>query len=146
MDGADPPISPSRRDGRARPRAADRVALVPRPDVPGLGRRRAHPPPRPARPARRGPGARPGAAADLRRAGRGHPEALSAERLRGSRVRGARVPARGDAGMSAASEVFLRGPRASDRTEFISLMRASRAFHRPWATAPVDDERFDAYL
>ncbi len=25
-------------------------------------------------------------------------------------------------------------------------MRASRAFHRPWATAPTDDEAFDAYL
>ena len=25
-------------------------------------------------------------------------------------------------------------------------MRASRAFHRPWATAPTDDERFAAYL
>lgn len=25
-------------------------------------------------------------------------------------------------------------------------MHASRSFHRPWATAPADDERFDAYL
>jgi ribosomal-protein-alanine N-acetyltransferase len=25
-------------------------------------------------------------------------------------------------------------------------MRASRTFHRPWATAPTDDERFAAYL
>ena len=25
-------------------------------------------------------------------------------------------------------------------------MRASRAFHRPWATAPTDDEAFEAYL
>jgi ribosomal-protein-alanine N-acetyltransferase len=25
-------------------------------------------------------------------------------------------------------------------------MRASRAFHRPWATAPSDEERFTAYL
>jgi ribosomal-protein-alanine N-acetyltransferase len=25
-------------------------------------------------------------------------------------------------------------------------MRASRSFHRPWATAPTDDERFTAYL
>ena len=33
-----------------------------------------------------------------------------------------------------------------DRQEFLSLMRASRSFHRPWATAPTDDERFDAYL
>jgi ribosomal-protein-alanine N-acetyltransferase len=35
---------------------------------------------------------------------------------------------------------------ASDRDEFVSLMRASRTFHRPWATAPTDDERFAAYI
>ena len=42
--------------------------------------------------------------------------------------------------------VYLRPPAEPDREEFISLMRASRSFHRPWATAPTDDERFDAYL
>ena len=42
--------------------------------------------------------------------------------------------------------VYLRAPARSDRAEFVSLMRASRAFHRPWATAPTDDEAFDAYL
>lgn len=42
--------------------------------------------------------------------------------------------------------VFIRAPKPSDRAEFVSLMRASRSFHRPWATAPVDDERFNAYL
>jgi ribosomal-protein-alanine N-acetyltransferase len=42
--------------------------------------------------------------------------------------------------------VFLRSPVPSDRTEFVSLMRASRSFHRPWATAPTDDDRFTAYL
>jgi len=42
--------------------------------------------------------------------------------------------------------VYLRPPAASDRSEFISLMRASRSFHRPWATAPTDDDRFAAYL
>jgi ribosomal-protein-alanine N-acetyltransferase len=45
-----------------------------------------------------------------------------------------------------AAEVFLRGPRASDSGEFVALMRASRSFHRPWATAPVDYDRFHAYL
>jgi ribosomal-protein-alanine N-acetyltransferase len=25
-------------------------------------------------------------------------------------------------------------------------MRASRSFHRPWASAPTDEERFDAYI
>jgi ribosomal-protein-alanine N-acetyltransferase len=44
------------------------------------------------------------------------------------------------------SRVFLRAPTRADRLEFIALMRASRSFHRPWATAPTDDERFAAYL
>lgn len=42
--------------------------------------------------------------------------------------------------------MFLRAPTRADRDEFIALMRASRAFHSPWATAPTDDERFAAYL
>lgn len=46
----------------------------------------------------------------------------------------------------AAGRVFLRGPVATDAEEFVSLMAASRAFHRPWATAPTDPERFAAYL
>jgi ribosomal-protein-alanine N-acetyltransferase len=44
------------------------------------------------------------------------------------------------------ARVYLRTPQRGDRAEFVSLMRASRAFHRPWATAPTDDEAFDAYL
>ena len=48
--------------------------------------------------------------------------------------------------MSAEWEVFLRAPRARDRREFTALMHTSRAFHRPWASAPTDDERFRAYL
>jgi [ribosomal protein S5]-alanine N-acetyltransferase len=44
------------------------------------------------------------------------------------------------------SRVYLRTPQHPDRAEFISLMRASRSFHRPWASAPTDDEAFDAYL
>ena len=39
-----------------------------------------------------------------------------------------------------------RSPARSDADEFISLMRASRSFHRPWATAPADEERFAAYI
>ena len=35
---------------------------------------------------------------------------------------------------------------ASDEDEFVSLMRDSRAFHRPWASAPTDPARFAAYL
>jgi [ribosomal protein S5]-alanine N-acetyltransferase len=42
--------------------------------------------------------------------------------------------------------VYVRSPAHADRAEFIGLMRASRAFHRPWATAPTDDEAFDQYL
>jgi [ribosomal protein S5]-alanine N-acetyltransferase len=42
--------------------------------------------------------------------------------------------------------VFLRSPGASDRQEFVALMRASRSFHKPWASAPTDDDRFAAYL
>src|SRR5579884_4464276 len=45
-----------------------------------------------------------------------------------------------------AGRVFLRSPVASDAEEFVSLMSASRSFHRPWATAPTDRERFAAYL
>jgi ribosomal-protein-alanine N-acetyltransferase len=48
--------------------------------------------------------------------------------------------------MTARTRVFLRAPSRSDREEFITLMRASRSFHSPWATAPTDDERFSAYL
>jgi [ribosomal protein S5]-alanine N-acetyltransferase len=49
--------------------------------------------------------------------------------------------------MSAArGRVYLRAPARPDREEFTGLMRASRAFHSPWATAPTDDERFAAYL
>jgi ribosomal-protein-alanine N-acetyltransferase len=45
-----------------------------------------------------------------------------------------------------AARVFLRPPARTDQEEFITLMRASRAFHSPWATAPTDPERFAAYL
>ena len=44
------------------------------------------------------------------------------------------------------SRVFLRSPEAGDRREFVALMRSSRSFHRPWASAPTDDDRFVAYL
>ncbi len=43
-------------------------------------------------------------------------------------------------------DVFLRAPTHGDRDEFITLMHASRAFHRPWASAPTDEERFAAYV
>ncbi len=42
--------------------------------------------------------------------------------------------------------MFLRAPVAADRDEFVALMRASRTFHRPWASAPTDDDRFYGYV
>ncbi|MGI8412851.1 MAG: GNAT family N-acetyltransferase [Solirubrobacteraceae bacterium] len=48
--------------------------------------------------------------------------------------------------MTDSARIFLRAPTDSDRDEFLALMRASRSLHRPWATAPIDDERFSAYL
>ena len=62
-------------------------------------------------------------------------------------MRSARVSTGTTAGaVNNAPRVYLRAPASSDRDEFISLMRASRSFHRPWATAPTDHERFNAYL
>jgi [ribosomal protein S5]-alanine N-acetyltransferase len=62
-----------------------------------------------------------------------------------SAARSAEEPGRRD-GDRASSRVFLRPPKVSDRDQFISVMRASRSFHRPWATAPTDYEGFEAYL
>jgi ribosomal-protein-alanine N-acetyltransferase len=42
--------------------------------------------------------------------------------------------------------VYLRAPARGDREEFVAVMRKSRSFHRPWATAPTDEPRFEAYL
>ena len=63
-------------------------------------------------------------------------------------MRGARVQPGACAAVvsNANGRVYLRPPEASDCDEFVSLMRASRSFHRPWATAPTDDDRFAAYL
>ena len=94
----------------------------------------------------------PAAPARGDRAGGGHAPALPAQRLRGSRMRGARYRRyRGCRATCCRRErpgpSGLRRPAGSTcepgapTSEFISLMRASRAFHRPWATAPTDDER-----
>jgi ribosomal-protein-alanine N-acetyltransferase len=40
----------------------------------------------------------------------------------------------------------VRPPRRSDESQFIALMHESRAFHKPWASAPTDPARFAAYL
>jgi ribosomal-protein-alanine N-acetyltransferase len=42
--------------------------------------------------------------------------------------------------------VFFRAPTRSDQDEFLELMRASRTFHKPWASAPTDEDRYAAYL
>ena len=44
------------------------------------------------------------------------------------------------------TRVYIRAPRRADEAEFVELMRESRAFHRPWASAPTDPARFAAYL
>jgi ribosomal-protein-alanine N-acetyltransferase len=44
------------------------------------------------------------------------------------------------------TRVYVRPPRRADEYDFVSLMRDSRAFHKPWASAPTDPARFAAYL
>jgi ribosomal-protein-alanine N-acetyltransferase len=44
------------------------------------------------------------------------------------------------------TRVYVRPPRRADEYQFVSLMRDSRAFHKPWASAPTDPARFAAYL
>ena len=62
-------------------------------------------------------------------------------------MRGSRLPTGAGARVvSDEARVYLRAPVPADQAEFLALMRASRAFHRPWATAPTDEERFGAYL
>jgi ribosomal-protein-alanine N-acetyltransferase len=60
--------------------------------------------------------------------------------------RGARVEPTARQPIVAGKRVYLRSPQPSDESEFIALMQASRAFHRPWASAPTNRERFAAYL
>lgn len=44
------------------------------------------------------------------------------------------------------TRVYVRPPARADEQEFTALMRASRNFHKPWATAPTDAGRYAAYL
>lgn len=44
------------------------------------------------------------------------------------------------------TRVYVRPPTRADEQEFVALMRESRAFHRPWASAPTDEARYAAYL
>ena len=56
-------------------------------------------------------------------------------------MRGFGIPPRAHAGevrrIDSDSRVYLRAPVRSDCREFTELMRVSRAFHSPWATAPM---------
>jgi [ribosomal protein S5]-alanine N-acetyltransferase len=62
-------------------------------------------------------------------------------------VRGARLSTgRSARAVRGPREVYLRTPTSADREEFTALMRASSGFHRPWASAPTDDERFAVYV
>jgi ribosomal-protein-alanine N-acetyltransferase len=43
-------------------------------------------------------------------------------------------------------EVFLRSLTASDRDEFLELMRASRRLHKPWVSPPIHEAGYSSYL
>ncbi len=42
--------------------------------------------------------------------------------------------------------VYLRAVAASDRNEFLSLMRSSQHLHQPWISPPLTDATFASYL
>ena len=42
--------------------------------------------------------------------------------------------------------VTLRAPRRADEPEFLALVRASKALHRPWVHPPADPSAFRRYL
>ena len=39
---------------------------------------------------------------------------------------------------ASSERVYIRAPTRADAAEFTALMRASRDFHSPWATAPTE--------
>ncbi len=62
-------------------------------------------------------------------------------------MRGACVPARARSrAVNPGARVYIRPPSRADGDEFIELMLSSRSFHRPWASAPTDADRFATYL
>ena len=69
--------------------------------------------------------------------------AYSRDRAGGS---AARLGGPVNSGERVGPRVYLRAPEHTDEPEFTALMRASRSFHRPWASAPTDEERFLAYI
>jgi ribosomal-protein-alanine N-acetyltransferase len=42
--------------------------------------------------------------------------------------------------------VLIRQPTLEDSEEFVDVMHASRRFHRPWVTPPLDANEFRAYV
>ena len=42
---------------------------------------------------------------------------------------------------ASSERVYIRAPTRADTAEFTALMRASREFHSPWATAPTSSSR-----
>jgi [ribosomal protein S5]-alanine N-acetyltransferase len=44
------------------------------------------------------------------------------------------------------SRVVLRTPTAADEEQFLTRMRASRGFHRPWLYPPLTAEAYRAYI
>ncbi len=84
-----------------------------------------------------------------RRAGSRQTErAGSSKATDGAQRRGAsdRVVADDLQPLAVGPRVYLRPPHPLDEDEFVALMLASRAFHRPWASAPTNAERFGSYL
>jgi [ribosomal protein S5]-alanine N-acetyltransferase len=62
------------------------------------------------------------------------------------RARRAPRAARVDNAPAMASAVHLREPSAEDATEFLALVAASRAFHKPWVEPPGDRHAFAALI
>jgi ribosomal-protein-alanine N-acetyltransferase len=45
-----------------------------------------------------------------------------------------------------AKRTYLRPVESRDRSEFLALMRDSKAMHAPWITPPLTERTFDLYL
>jgi [ribosomal protein S5]-alanine N-acetyltransferase len=52
----------------------------------------------------------------------------------------------GKPGKEARSRVVVRAPTADDHDELVMLNRASRRFHRGWASPPVTPEGYEGFL
>lgn len=50
------------------------------------------------------------------------------------------------AGLATGERVYLRHPERGDAEEFLSLVRASRKYHRPWVYPPTTRDGFRRYV